>query len=60
MRQVGYVACMGDRGGAYRDLVGNLKERGHLEDLSMDGRIILKWIFLKRWMGPGLGLGSSG
>jgi len=24
---------------------GKLKEREHLEDLSVEGRIILKWIF---------------
>jgi hypothetical protein len=27
---------------------GNLRERGHLENLGIDGRIILKWIF-RRW-----------
>jgi hypothetical protein len=27
---------------------GNLRERGHLIDLGIDGRIILKWIF-KKW-----------
>ena len=24
---------------------GDLRERGHLEDLNIDERIILKWIF---------------
>jgi hypothetical protein len=27
---------------------GDLRERGHLEDLCLTGRIILKWI-LKTW-----------
>jgi hypothetical protein len=27
---------------------GNLRERDHLEDLGVDGRIILRWIF-KKW-----------
>jgi hypothetical protein len=28
--------------------VGNLRERGHLEDPDVDERIILRWIF-RRW-----------
>jgi hypothetical protein len=41
---------MGDRKGAYRVFVGDLMERNHLEELGVDGRIILKWIF-KKWSG---------
>jgi hypothetical protein len=35
------VGRVGDRKSAYRILVGDLRERDHLEDLSLDGRIIL-------------------
>ena len=48
MRWAGHVAQMGDRSVAYRVLVGDLRDRDHLEDLGIDGRIILKWIF-KKW-----------
>jgi hypothetical protein len=27
----------------------NLKGTDHLEDLGVDGRIILEWILVKRW-----------
>jgi len=27
--------------------VGNLREKDHLEDPGVDGRVILKWIFRK-------------
>jgi hypothetical protein len=46
MRWVGHVALMVDRRGAYRILMGNLKERNHLGDQGVDGRIILRWIFV--------------
>jgi hypothetical protein len=29
---------------------GNLRERDHFEDLGVDGRIILRWIF-RKWDG---------
>lgn len=28
-----------------RVLLGNMKERDHLEDVGIDGNIILKWTF---------------
>jgi len=39
---------VGDKSGAYRVLVWSPEEKHHLEDLSVDGKIILKWIFKKR------------
>jgi hypothetical protein len=45
IRWAGHVVRMGDRSGAYRILWGgggaDQKERDHLEDLAIDGRIIL-------------------
>jgi hypothetical protein len=41
----------------YRLLVENLRERGHLRDPGVDGRIILRWIF-RKW-NVGLWAGSS-
>ena len=35
---------------------GNLRERDHLEDPGIDGRIILRWIFRKWYVGAWTGL----
>jgi hypothetical protein len=43
MRWAEHVACMGERRGVYRVLVGKPeRERDHLEDPGLDGRIILR------------------
>jgi hypothetical protein len=47
MRWAGYVACMDQNGGEHRFLVGKLRERDHLEDPGIDGRIVVKRIFKK-------------
>jgi len=47
MRWAGHVAGMAERRGVYRVWWGNLRERDHLEDPVVDGRIILGCIFRK-------------
>ena len=47
MRWAGHVARMGEGRGVYRVWWGNLKERDHLGDPDVGGRIILRWIFRK-------------
>jgi len=37
---------MGERTGVY-SVLGNLRERDHMRDPGVDGRIILRWIFRK-------------
>ena len=44
------MARVGDRKGAYRVLVGDLREGDHLEDLGVGGSIILKQVFMT-WHG---------
>jgi hypothetical protein len=45
IRWAGDVAHIGERRGVF--WWGNLKERDHLGDSSIDGRIVLRWIFRK-------------
>jgi hypothetical protein len=47
MRWVGRAARTGERTGVCRVLVGKLVEKDHLEDLGLDGSIILKLFFKK-------------
>ena len=41
------VVGMGDRSGVYKILFGKYERRNYLEDLGVNGRIILKCIFKK-------------
>jgi hypothetical protein len=41
MRWVGHAARMEERRGVYRVVVGKIRERDHLVDPGVDGRIIL-------------------
>jgi hypothetical protein len=47
MTCTGHVACMGKTKNAYKILAGKFMGRRHLEDLSKDRRIILKFILKK-------------
>ena len=43
----GVCSTYGGKQRCIRGLCGNLRERDHLGDTSVDGRIILRWIFRK-------------
>jgi hypothetical protein len=56
MRWTGHVARMEERRGAYRILVGRLREGDHLGDPGVDGRVITNCIFNKWDRGAWTGL----
>jgi hypothetical protein len=43
LRRAGHVARMGEGRGVYRVWLGGPKTRDHWEDLSVGGRITLRW-----------------
>jgi len=47
MRWAGHVAHIGERRGYTRFWSGNVRERDHLEDPGVDGKIIFRLIFRK-------------
>jgi hypothetical protein len=47
LKGVGHVVHMEENRGIYSVLVRKLRERGHLGDPGLDGRIVLRWIFRK-------------
>ena len=49
-----------ERRGVYTVLLGNMKERDHLGDTGVDGRIILRWIFRRGFGRYGLDGAGSG
>ena len=53
---VGACSLLVDWRVVYRILVGKQRERFHLEDTSLDGRMYLRWIFRKWNVGVCLGL----
>ena len=57
VRGAGHVASTGEKEVYTGFWWGNLRERDHLEDPGVDGRIILRWIF-RKW-DVGIWTGSS-
>jgi hypothetical protein len=48
MRRAGHVARVGKMGNAYTIFVGKSEEKGQLENMGVDGRMILEWILQKQ------------
>jgi hypothetical protein len=59
MRWARYVARVGENNGAYRVLLRRPERKNFLEDLGLNGRLILKCISKSR-MGHGLDRSGSG
>jgi hypothetical protein len=55
VRWAGQVAYMGEKRGYTAFWLRNLRERDHLEDPGVSGRITLRWIFRKRNVGAWTG-----
>ena len=60
MRWAGHVARMGRGKACTRFWWGNLRERDHLGDAGVYGRIILRWIFRMWDVGYGLDRAGTG
>jgi hypothetical protein len=61
MRCAGHVARMGQMRNAYKISVGKRVRKRHLEDIGVDGTIILQWILGNVWTrSMWLRIGSSG
>jgi hypothetical protein len=56
IRWGGYESQMGERRGVYKVFLSKHEGESHLEELGVDGRIILQWIF-KKWDGEGIWTG---
>ena len=57
MRWAGNIARVGERRGVYRVLVGKPEGKNHLRERAVDGRIILRWIFMEWNVGVWTGWG---
>jgi hypothetical protein len=65
IREAVHVTCMGRMNDEYKIWSENMKEREHLQEVGLDGRIISEWILKKQdemvWSGfIRLRIGTSG